>query len=121
MKYFNKINIAALIVFIYPLLLHADIVKKEGYSIQSQVKYKQNLDIAVLSFSGDLRQERNYIKDLIRNAIIDRILLYGKFHFNSYKDYTRNYFSTPGNSTDITDSQDKPGIGNTGSKFTEMH
>lgn len=94
MKHFRQFILLTAIVIFAPFLLQADIVTKEDYSIDSKIEYKQSLNISVLSFSGELNQERNYIKDLIRNAIIDKIFLYKKFRFSSYPDFKRNKFST---------------------------
>jgi hypothetical protein len=82
----------------------ADLVDKEPYIVPSKIKYKENLNIVILPFSGELSEERKYFNDLIRNYLGDNILLYKKIRFPyTLIDFKTYGFSSSGKETKKSD------------------
>ena len=76
----------------------ADIIEKKPYSIQSETKFKNELLIAIFPFSGELSEERKYIKDLIKNHIGDNILQYKTIYYSpSLIEFKKTAFSSKKN------------------------
>jgi hypothetical protein len=84
---------------------YAGIVEKEQYSIPPKIKYKDTLNIAILPFTGEISEERKYIKDLLKNSLADTLLLFKKIHFPfSFIDSRTNAFGKSGKNSEKINS-----------------
>ncbi|MFH0974751.1 MAG: PEGA domain-containing protein [Spirochaetota bacterium] len=98
MKFFKTgfISFVLINIFIlFPNIGFADIIKKAPYSIQPKVKHKDNLNILILPFNGELSDERKYIIEYIKDYLGDKILLYKKLRFlYKFNDFKSNAFNS---------------------------
>ncbi len=73
----------------------AGLIEKDPYSIPLKIKYKEKLNILIPPFEGELSEERKYAKELIRNYLGDKILLYKKIRFPyTFIDFKANPFNS---------------------------
>lgn len=107
MNIFNKISAAILLILnciLVPESAIAGIIEKEPYSIPKKIRYKDNFKIAILPFTGEISEERKYIRDLVRNYLKDQILLYKKVRFPYLIiDQKISAFESSGKNTDGTE------------------
>lgn len=95
MRKFFFIIILLLSLFTGTYIGFADIIEKKPYSIPAETKYKTDLNIAVLPLSGELSEERKYIKSLIKNHIADNILQYKTIYYSpSLIEFKKTAFSS---------------------------
>ena len=77
------INIILIIIYVIAYVeLKAGIITKEPYSIPEDVKCKENLNIAFADFTGELPEERDYVKKLLKNRITEIISAFKRIRIN---------------------------------------